>query len=169
MCLRVCVSVCVSACLCVCVSVSLTWVKYEIALDSKTLLRFTELVWCIVADEILSKSANPAFWSSWLAQLHQARSIKHRKVFESKTIPYVAQVWSVHMNVCVCAYVCVCVHACVRVCVCLCVIHGLPLSEELTQHAQEPEQLKGSPLTPSSSAVAMVTTPHQCSDLFPPK
>ena len=39
------------------------------------------------------KSANPAFWSSWLAQLHQARSINLRKVFESKTICYLSQVW----------------------------------------------------------------------------
>ena len=31
------------------------------------------------------KRANPTFWSSWLAQLHLARSIKSGKVFESKT------------------------------------------------------------------------------------
>ena len=30
--------------------------------------------------EIHSKTANPTFWSSWLAQLHQARSIEHRKM-----------------------------------------------------------------------------------------
>ena len=45
-------------------------------------------------NELVSKKgAKPAFWSSWLAQLHQARSIKLRKVFESKTITYLTQVW----------------------------------------------------------------------------
>ena len=33
-------------------------------------------------------NANPAFWSSWLAQLHQARSMERSKVFESKAITY---------------------------------------------------------------------------------
>ena len=49
---------------------------------------FTELDWCIWTYEMLSKSANPAFWSSWLDQLPQAREIEHRKVFESKIITY---------------------------------------------------------------------------------
>ena len=57
------------------------WVNYIIVLDSW----FTELVWCIRTNEILSKSTNPASRFSWLAQLHQGRSIEHRKVFESKT------------------------------------------------------------------------------------
>ena len=48
-------------------------------------LCFTELVWCIGTDEILSVSANPTCWSSWLARLRQANSIKHREVFEFKT------------------------------------------------------------------------------------
>lgn len=33
-----------------------------------------------------SKNSNTAFWSSWLAHLHQVRVIEHRKVFELKTI-----------------------------------------------------------------------------------
>ena len=63
-----------------------TWVKYVIVLDSSTCI--TDLVWCIVAYDIVSNSANPDFWSSLLAQLHQARSTEHRKVIESKTMTY---------------------------------------------------------------------------------
>ena len=40
------------------------------------------------------KKATPAFWSFWLAQLHQAKSIKHKKVLESKTITHLILVWS---------------------------------------------------------------------------
>ena len=57
------------------------WVKYIIVLESNIFIFFTELVWCIRAYGILSKGENPTFLSSWLAQLHQARSTKHRKVF----------------------------------------------------------------------------------------
>ena len=62
------------------------WVNYLI------LFCFTELVWGIGTYEILSNSANPAFWSSWLAQLRQARPVERRKVFESETITYLTQV-----------------------------------------------------------------------------
>lgn len=38
------------------------------------------------------KNFRNVFWSSRLAQLHQARSIERRKVFESQTITYSARV-----------------------------------------------------------------------------
>ena len=49
---------------------------------SNPALRSTEPVWGIRTYGILLKVASPAFWSSWLAQFHQARSIEHRKVLE---------------------------------------------------------------------------------------
>ena len=45
--------------------------------------------------EIVSKSANPAYWSSWLAKFHQARSTKCRKILESKAITNLTKVWLV--------------------------------------------------------------------------
>ena len=63
-----------------------TWVKYVIVLDSNTFLCFTELI-CQV------------YWNQWkkyrpgfLVLLHQARSVEHGKVFQSKTITYFTQV-----------------------------------------------------------------------------
>ena len=58
-----------------------TWVKYVIVLNSNTFLRCIELVLCIGTYEIclLSKRANPAFWSSRLAQLDQASSNRVQK------------------------------------------------------------------------------------------
>ena len=40
-----------------------TWVKYELVSDTVYVL---EVGWCIGTYEILSKRANPAFWSSQL-------------------------------------------------------------------------------------------------------
>ena len=56
-----------------------TWLKYVNVLDSNTFLRFTELVWCIGSYEMLSKIANPIFWSSctnfaWLNCTRQKQS-----------------------------------------------------------------------------------------------
>uniref|UniRef100_A0A0E9WVD2 Uncharacterized protein n=1 Tax=Anguilla anguilla TaxID=7936 RepID=A0A0E9WVD2_ANGAN len=67
-----------------------TWVKLVL------FLRFTDVKSTDVGGkgikEIITKSANPAFWSYWQARLHQARSIEHRKVFKSKTNTYLTQV-----------------------------------------------------------------------------
>ena len=60
--------------------------KYAIVLDSEILLYFTTLIWCNRTYEILKKSANQAFWYSWLAPLHQASSIEHKKCLHSKQL-----------------------------------------------------------------------------------
>uniref|UniRef100_A0A0E9WT92 Uncharacterized protein n=1 Tax=Anguilla anguilla TaxID=7936 RepID=A0A0E9WT92_ANGAN len=73
-----------------------TWVKYAPVLDSNAPLRPTDLAWCIGTNDILSKSASPAFRSYWQAQLRQARSIEHRKAFESKTNTSLTQVRYAH-------------------------------------------------------------------------
>ena len=69
--------------------------RYVIAFRFKYI---SPLVRCIGTNEILSKRATFAFWySSWLAQLYQARSIEHRRAFESKAITYLTQVWWGHV------------------------------------------------------------------------
>lgn len=57
------------------------WHKHVMVLDSIALESFIEFVWCVGTYEILSNRANCTSWSSLLALLHQARTIKHRKVF----------------------------------------------------------------------------------------
>ena len=52
----------------------------------------TELAWRIETYDMLPESAEPAFWSSRLAQMHQA----------SKTITYLTQVWYRQIQIRIC-------------------------------------------------------------------
>ena len=45
-----------------------------------------------------SQKVQSAFWPSWLAQLHQARSIEQGKLFESKTITYLTHVCLIRIS-----------------------------------------------------------------------